>query len=120
MKVPDIGLDVQVDLLETILINGDSPVVVDSAVLLGDPGAVLAKVCQRLGLPFEESMLSWPAGSKPEDGVWARHWYQNAHRSTGFEAGIPGTGSLPSHLEVVLAEAQPLYDRLAEFSLTLS
>ncbi|SVA63756.1 uncharacterized protein METZ01_LOCUS116610, partial [marine metagenome] len=120
VKVTDIGLDVQVDLLETILANGDRPLVVDSAVLLRDPGAVLAKVCQGLGLPFEEAMLSWPAGPKPEDGVWARHWYQNAHRSTGFEAGIPGTGSLPGRLEAVLAEAQPLYDRLAEFSLAPS
>ena len=120
VKVTDIGLDVQVDLLETILANGDRPLVVDSAVLLRDPGAVLAKVCQGLGLPFEEAMLSWPAGPKPEDGVWARHWYQNAHRSTGFEAGIPGTGSLPDRLEAVLAEAQPLYDRLAEFSLAPS
>jgi hypothetical protein len=116
-KVADIGLDVQVDLLETILANGDRPVVVDSAVLLDDPGAVLTKVCERLGLRFEEAMLSWPAGPKPEDGVWARHWYQNTHRSTGFEAGISSTRSLPGHLEAVLVEAQPLYDRLAEFSL---
>ena len=39
VKVTDIGLDVQVDLLETILANGDRPLVVDSAVLLRDPGA---------------------------------------------------------------------------------
>lgn len=29
-------------------------------------------------------MLSWPAGPKPYDGVWAPWWYTNTHKSTGF------------------------------------
>lgn len=28
-------------------------------------------------------MLSWPAGPKPYDGVWAPWWYAQTHRSTG-------------------------------------
>ena len=115
--VADIGLDIQVELLEAILADGDRPVVVDSAVLLKDPGAVLDEVCDQLGLPFEEAMLSWPSGPKPEDGIWARHWYQNTHQSTRFETGLPSTDPLPPGLEAILDEAQPLYDRLAEFSL---
>ena len=105
------------ELLEAILADGDRPVVVDSAVLLKDPGAVLDEVCDQLGLPFEEAMLSWPSGPKPEDGIWARHWYQNTHQSTRFETGLPSTDPLPPGLEAILDEAQPLYDRLAEFSL---
>ena len=118
--VADIGLDIQVELLEAILADGDRPVVVDSAVLLKDPGAVLDEVCDQLGLPFEEAMLSWPSGPKPEDGIWARHWYQNTHQSTRFETGLPSTDPLPPSLEAVLAEAQPLYNRLADFSLNPS
>lgn len=117
VQVADIGLDIQVELLEAILANGDRPVVVDSAVLLENPEAVLDKVCHGLGLPFEETMLSWPSGPKPEDGVWAQHWYQSTHQSTRFETGIPSTDPLPTSLDSVLAEAQPLYDRLSEFSL---
>ena len=40
--------------------------------------------------PYDDAMLSWPAGPKPEDGVWAEHWYASAHRSTGF--GPPPSG----------------------------
>ena len=29
-------------------------------------------------------MLSWETGGNPADGVWARYWYENVHRSTGF------------------------------------
>ena len=37
-------------------------------------------------------MLAWPAGGRPEDGVWAKHWYGAVHRSTGFaepEGALP-------------------------------
>jgi hypothetical protein len=33
-------------------------------------------------------MLSWPAGSKPYDGVWAPWWYAGTHQSTGFQPSI--------------------------------
>lgn len=36
----------------------------------------------RLSLPAEQ-MLSWPAGPKPYDGVWAPWWYAGSHKSTG-------------------------------------
>jgi hypothetical protein len=62
-------------------------------------------------------MLSWPAGPKPEDGVWAEHWYASTHRSTGFESGHPSTEPAPEHLRGVVAEARPLYERLSEFAL---
>ena len=62
-------------------------------------------------------MLSWPAGPKPEDGVWAGHWYASTHRSTGFAAGRPSTEPAPAHLASVVAEARPLYERLSEFAL---
>jgi hypothetical protein len=57
-------------------------------------------------------MLNWPAGGRPEDGVWAAHWYGAVHRSTGFDRA---EGPLPHLTEqyAALAEAAlPHYDRL--------
>lgn len=57
-------------------------------------------------------MLSWEAGPRPEDGVWAPHWYESVHRSTGFQPYAPKTGTLPEHLEDLLAECETIYARL--------
>ena len=35
-----------------------------------------------IGIPWDEAMLSWPKGPKPEDGIWAKHWYTRLHRTT--------------------------------------
>ena len=111
----DTGLPEQVELLEAALAAGGAPVVVDSAVLLSDPPAVLAELCERVGLAFDEAMLSWEAGPKPYDGAWAPAWYDNVHRTTGFGASRSHDNELSGRVLDVLAEAQPLYDRLAQF-----
>ena len=115
--IEDTGLPEQVDLLERALAAGSTPVVVDSQVLLRDPPAVLASLCDRVGLPFDEAMLSWPAGPKPYDGVWAPVWYANVHASTGFTPPRPPADeAFPAELQPVLDEALPLYDRLAAYA----
>lgn len=113
----DTGLPEQVRLLDDIVARGGDPIVVDSRTLLTDPPRILTRLCDRLGIPFDEAMLSWPAGPKPEDGVWAKHWYATAHRSTGFAAPRP-SGPLTRQLEPVLAAAEPLYARLRTHALT--
>ena len=62
-------------------------------------------------------MLSWPAGARSEDGVWAPHWYANVHRSTGFHAYRPKIGEFPERLRPVLEEARPHYERLLAHAL---
>ena len=56
------GLPMQVRLLDAILDEGQDPLVLDSRLLLTDPRSVLSKLCDRIGIPFEEAMLTWPAG----------------------------------------------------------
>ncbi|MBT3245452.1 MAG: sulfotransferase family protein [Actinobacteria bacterium] len=119
VNLGDTGLESQVELLDSILGEGDDPIVVDSAALLADPAAMLRKMCSMLDVDFEDAMLSWPSGPKPEDGTWAVHWYANAHASTGFLAGIPSDDPIPTGLEPVLEAARPLYDRLLEHSLSV-
>ena len=67
LKVSDIGLDVQNFLLNRILESGEMPVVIDSANLLMKPEAILKELCQQLEIAFDDSMLSWEPGAKPED-----------------------------------------------------
>jgi sulfotransferase family protein len=114
----DTGLDRQVEILDVVLGRGEKPVVLEARELLLDPDGVLREACERLGLPFEEEMLRWPAGSKPEDGVWAKHWYRNVHASTGFAPYRPKAVRFPQRLEPLLEECLPLYEELRGYAIT--
>lgn len=114
----DTGLAEQLGILDTALRSGHPPVVLDAGELLTDPEGVLREACHRLDIPFEPVMLSWPAGPKPEDGVWAEHWYENVHASTGFGKYHPKTEKTPEDLKPLLAECRPFYERLREFAVT--
>lgn len=109
-----LGYPTQCRLMDAAEAAGVHLPVIDARDLLADPPGVLAGLCDRLGIPFDETMLTWPAGPKPEDGSWARHWYAGVHRSTGFNPpSMPRTRDAvrPEHHHI-LDGAQPLYERL--------
>ncbi|RKU18186.1 sulfotransferase family protein [Candidatus Poribacteria bacterium] len=108
----DTGLKVQHDLLMALRAAGQSPPVLDARLLLSDPRSVLCQLCERLGLCFEASMLSWKVGGNPADGVWAPYWYGNVHRSTGFAPYRPKSEPFPAELEDVLAACSAHYEAL--------
>ena len=108
----DTGIGIQADLLYRFQELGQDLLVLDSTYLLKDPAGVLSRLCQRIGIPFQESMLSWPVGGQPEDGVWAPYWYHNVHKSTGFQPYRPKTDPFPPRLEGLLAECRPHYETL--------
>jgi hypothetical protein len=113
----DTGLREQNVILDSILARGEKPIVLDARGLLLDPPAVLRRACVDLGIPFDDAMLSWPAGPKPEDGVWAKHWYHNVRASTGFAPYTPPEDPFPPRLEPLLKESQPLYERLQAYAI---
>jgi hypothetical protein len=119
----DTGLPQQLEIFEHVLRStGQVPAVVDAADLLANPEGVLRKFCHALDVPFSARMLSWSAGRRSTDGVWARYWYDRVERSTGFEslpvaaAGgtTPGSrcAALSGPLAAIAAECRPLYERL--------
>ncbi len=110
----DTGLKTQYDLLNDLRAAGQSPPILDARLLLENPSSVLSQLCERLGLQFKRSMLSWEAGGNPADGVWARYWYQNVHRSTGFAPYRPKSEPFPAELEKVLAVCLECYEALRE------
>ena len=112
----DTGLERQWRLFEQLRSLGRTPVVVDSRELLLDPPGVLRALCRRVGVDYARGMLSWPAGPRPEDGVWAPHWYEAVHRSRGFHPYRPKSG-FPPHLGALLDECEPWYLRLYEHAL---
>jgi Sulfotransferase domain len=114
----DIGIRMHVELLRDLRKTGGNCLVLDSDDLLADPRAVLTQLCDRLGIGFDERMLKWEAGPRPEDGVWAPHWYANVHRSTGFAKQATSERPLPEHLVPLLEEALPYYYQLHAERLT--
>jgi hypothetical protein len=86
--------------------------IIDSADIRADPEAMLRALCAAIDLPFDPAMLAWPEGPKPFDGVWAPHWYDAVHRSTGFARAEGPLPELPDHLQPLLAAALPIYEAL--------
>ena len=105
----DIGLLQQVRLLD--LMPEDTPVI-DAGDFLRDPEAHLRWLCDRLGLGFTDAMLHWPAGPRESDGVWAPHWYDAVHRSTGFEPWRRREFDLDEHDAGVAEACRPAYELL--------
>ena len=110
----DTGLPQQVELFErTMRETGRTPAVIDARDLLRDPRGVLGALCAAVGLPFDEAMLTWPAGPRDTDGAWASHWYAAVERSTGFGPPRTESAELPATLESLATECETLYAKLA-------
>jgi len=114
----DVGYKMHLDLVEYLQSLGQEPAVLDSEATLHNPRGVLEKLCVWIGIPFDEAMLSWPAGARPEDGIWAEYWYESVHRSTGFQPYRPKTEPFPEHLKPLFDECMPYYVALAKEAIT--
>jgi Sulfotransferase domain len=113
----DIGLEYQYNLFMDLRAKGLHPIVMDSGLILQNPESVLRQACSHIGIPFVSEMLHWDAGPKPYDGVWAKHWYANVHKSNGFEKQPSSNRPLPTHLQSLNEKAQTYYQALLPFSL---
>ncbi|MCB0153342.1 MAG: sulfotransferase family protein [Anaerolineae bacterium] len=116
-NLSDTSYDLQVELLEKAVAWGQDVPVIESRELLSNPGSVLRELCRRLGIAFASAMLEWPAGPRPEDGVWAKYWYDNVHRSTGFAPYKPKVTPFPDYLRPLLNECRPYYDKLSAYAI---
>ena len=107
------GLPQQVELFEWVQgRTGKTPPVVEARDVLDDPKRILTLLCEALEVPFTEAMLSWPAGKRDTDGVWAKHWYANVERTTTFQPHSPKDDPFPPHLEPLLKRCQADYEHL--------
>lgn len=107
-NLADLGFEQQARIFHRF----DGPVV-DADDLLRDPPGMLKRLCDALDIEFQPSMLSWPAGPRDTDGVWASQWYASVEASTGFAAPRPATVPVPDRLQPLLEQARPYYEELA-------
>ncbi len=114
----DLGLPQQVRLFEIVRDRtGRTPPVLDSRDVLEDPRGMLSALCERVGIQFDDAMLSWELGPRATDGVWGRHWYDSVYKSTGFAPHHPKDEPVPDRLTRVHAKCRALFDTLFRFRL---
>ena len=111
------ALQDQWELAQWLESKGQQPLVVDSKTILQDPKNQLTKLCDALGIPFDEHMLHWEAGARPEDGVWAPYWYDAVHQSTGFAPYKRKEAQVPERLHALLQESNNYYELLNRYAL---
>jgi hypothetical protein len=112
-SLADTGMAQQWEIFEFVRgKTGRVPPVIDSAELLRNPRGILEALCAALDLPFEEGMLHWPTGKRATDGVWAKHWYHNVEKSSGFGVERASTPELDEHLAALHEQCRPIYERL--------
>ena len=114
VTLEDIGVPQQLELAD------HCELVIDSDDFLTDPEGHQREICRRLDVLFDPAMLSWPAGPRDSDGVWAPHWYSAVESSTGF--GPPTSEPPPpaaAHLAAIAADALEIHQQLRTRRLTL-
>ncbi len=112
-SLDDTGLPQQIELMHWVREKtGRVPAILDSKDVLDHPRSLLAQLCDHVGVPFEDAMLTWPAGPRATDGIWAKHWYAAVERTTDFQPYRAKPDPVPDDLELVLEACQLLYEEL--------
>lgn len=114
----DTGFPQQTEIFEWVRNNLQvTPPVLDSVDVLSNPRRMLGLLCDALRVEFQESMLTWPPGPRTTDGIWARHWYGEVEKSTGFRPYQPKLEPIPTHLAQLHDQCAEHYARLYEHRL---
>ena len=107
VTVTDLGFGQQAEMFDKI-----GGTVIDSSDIRNDPEEMLHLLCDVIGIDFDPAMLHWAAGSRSDDGVWAKHWYNAVHKSTCFAGAEGPLPELTGRDAELLAQSLPHYERL--------
>lgn len=115
----DLCYDHQMQWLQHCRQNEMPYAIIDSDKLVSNPRGQLILLCDRLGWDFDESMMRWKPGPRPEDGPWAKYWYHRVHQSSGWEPVEPKAinPQLPEELEALRIEITPIFETLRSYAL---
>lgn len=115
----DFGLERQLEFFERESDRlGHAPPIVDANDVLANPQGILSQLCEALGIPWTDAMLSWAPGRRETDGPWAPHWYAAVEASTGFGPPEADAVSLPDEARRVADRCRPYYEQLAAHKIT--
>lgn len=113
--VLDLCYDHQLQILEYLEQRSLPYYLLDSDEVRKNPETVLRDLCTYLDIPFSERMLHWEAGVREEDGVWAKYWYHNVHKSTGFMPYEEKEYEVPARLEEVYSHCEKRYHEIKKY-----
>ncbi len=91
---------------------GQEPVVVDAMTFSENPVGVLSAYCERVGIAFDPTSLSWEAKDVKEWDSW-EGWHEEAERSTGIQRAERKDPALPEELSGIYDRCLPAYYALA-------
>ena len=117
-KLEDLGFVQQWEIFDFVREHTKvTPAVIDADEVLKNPERMLRLLCDAVGVEFEKAMLSWPAGLRDTDGIWAKHWYDAVAKSTSFEPYKAKEGSVPDSLHDVYEKCCRCYENLYQHRL---
>lgn len=118
-SLEDLGFVQQVEIFDWMRQStGEVPSVIDARDVLENPERTLRLLCDAIGVEFTDAMLSWPAGLRDTDGIWAKHWYGEVANSTGFrKPSRREPEPVPARLSDVYRRSRECYERLYEHRL---
>lgn len=112
-SLADTGLPQQVAIFDRVRAEtGVIPPVLDARDVLEEPRRLLSLLTEAVGVDFTDAMLSWPPGRRETDGLWAKHWYADVEKSTGFQPYKPKPDRLPDPLTGLHAKCLEYYEKL--------
>jgi hypothetical protein len=114
----DVGFVQQAEIFDFVRTRIRSiPPIVDAKDVVENPERILQLLCDALGVEFNDSMLSWPAGLRETDGVWAKYWYGEVAKSTSFQPYRPRNAEVPPRFREICERCRECYQRLYEYRL---
>ena len=109
----DLGFVQQAEIFDFVRRETRSiPPVIDADDVLRNPERMLRLLCDAVGVEFSDTMLSWPPGPRDTDGIWAKYWYAEVERSTGFQGYREREIELPEHLRKIEQRCRQCYEQL--------
>jgi Sulfotransferase domain len=115
----DVGFIQQAEIFDWVRTRTRAnPPVIDARDVLENPGGILKLLCEKVGVEFSDSMLSWPPGPRETDGIWAKHWYGEVLTSTTFRRpSAREPEPVPDRLRGVYEACLEAYQRLHQHRL---
>ncbi|WP_108810038.1 sulfotransferase [Sphingorhabdus sp. Alg231-15] len=114
----DLGYERQLTFIDhAAQITGKAPIILDSADIVQDPERHLKALCAALEIDWDPAMLSWEAGGRKTDGIWASHWYNRVVETTTFGESKDGRPMLTQAQQKVVDRCQMFYNQMSEHRL---
>jgi hypothetical protein len=109
LTIVDLGFVQQLEIFNSL---PDPRLVIDAKDVLQNPERMLRVLCEAVGIEFDEAMLSWPAGIRETDGMWAKYWYDEVARSTSFQSYVPRSHEVPDRFQKIHERCRACYEQL--------